>query len=164
MKTTSFAEKRCSVARSLEQVGPWWSLLIIRDAMMGVRRFREFERSLGIAKNTLAKRLAHLVDSGILKKVPSSSGSAYEEYELTKKGADLSPIVMALAQWGDKWAVHEDGPSFEMIDQEAKAEISRIWPRRADGEAIPLRKIVLHPHVNDHDELTDLPLQSGEMK
>ena len=145
MKQTSFADMRCSVARTLDQVGPWWSLLIIRDAMMGVRRFREFERSLGIAKNTLATRLAELVDSGIMTRVAASSGSRHLEYELTEKGRDLAPVIMALAQWGDRWSAHEDGPSFALLDRNSGAEIDRIWPRDDSGNVIDLTDILLRP-------------------
>ena len=143
MKAKSFADMQCSIARSLEHVGPWWSLLIIRDAMMGARRFTHFEKSLGIAKNTLANRLAHLIESGILKKVPASDSSNYEEYVLTEKGRELGPVLMALAQWGDKWAVHEAGPSFAFVDAKTGREVSRIWPRRTDGKKIRLNEIRL---------------------
>ena len=143
MKATSFADMRCSIARCLERVGPWWSLLIVRDAMMGARRFKHFEQSLGIAKNTLASRLAQLVDSGILTKTPATDGSSYDEYELTEQGQDLAPIIMALAQWGDKWAVHHAGPSFSLVDRATGRKISRIWPRRADGQKIPMSEIGL---------------------
>lgn len=143
MKQTSFADMRCSVARTLNQVGPWWSLLIIRDAMMGVRRFKDFERSLGIAKNTLATRLTELVDSDILTRVPSKSGSKYLDYELTDKGRDLAPVIMALAQWGDRWSAHEDGPSFALLDRNSGEEIERIWPRDESGGVIPMTDIML---------------------
>lgn len=143
MKQTSFADMRCSVARTLNQVGPWWSLLIIRDAMMGVRRFKDFERSLGIAKNTLATRLTELVDSGILTRVAAKSGSKYLDYELTEKGRDLAPVIIALAQWGDRWSAHEDGPSFAFLNRNSGEEIERIWPRNDSGEAIRLADITL---------------------
>ena len=143
MKTKSFADMQCSIARSLEQVGPWWSLLIIRDAGMGARRFKHFEKSLGIAKNTLASRLAHLVEAGIMEKVPAADGTSYEEYLLTDKGRELTPVLLALAQWGDRWAVHEAGPSFAFIDDQTGEEVSRIWPRRENGEKIELAEIGL---------------------
>lgn len=134
---------QCSIARSLEQVGPWWSMLIVRDALMGVRRFGQFQRSLGIGKNTLSIRLADLVESGILAKMPAQDGSAYDEYELTEKGRDLAPVLLAMAQWGDKWAVHEDGPSFAIHDRATGTPIPRIQPRRANGKAIAPEDIVL---------------------
>ena len=128
MKHKSFANMQCSIARTLEAIGPWWSFLIIRDAFMGVRRFRDFERSLGIAKNTLTKRLSQLVDEDLLDKVPASDGSKYAEYQLTEKGRELFPILLALTQWGDKWAAHENGPSFAIID-------------KTDGQPLPLQRI-----------------------
>ena len=134
---------QCSIARSLEHVGPWWSLLIVRDAMMGARRFKHFERSLGIAKNTLTTRLTQLVASGILERIPAADGSGYDEYVLTEKGRELSPVLMALAQWGDRWAVHDDGPSFAFIDARTGREVPRIWPRRKDGKKIQLSEIGL---------------------
>ena len=145
MKTKSFADMQCSIARSLELVGNWWSFLIIRDAMMGARRFKHFEKSLGIAKNTLTNRLTKLVESGVLKKVPAEDGSAFEEYVLTDMGRELAPVMMALAQWGDKWAVHQDGPLFTFIDEQTEEEVTRIWPRREDGEMLPLNEISVKP-------------------
>ena len=136
---------QCSIARSLELVGSWWSLLIIRDAMMGARRFKHFQKSLGIAKNTLTSRLNQLIDSDILERVPAKDGSAYDEYQLTPKGRDLGPIILALSQWGDKWAVHPDGPSFEYFDRKTGEDLTAIWPRRANGEAMELRDVGVKP-------------------
>lgn len=155
MKTKSFSDMDCSVARTLEQVGSWWSLLIIREAMMGVRRFRQFEKTLGISKNTLTSRLAQLVESDIMSKAAAEDGSSYEEYLLTKKGRDLAPVMMALAQWGDRWAAHEDGRPYAFIDQATGQEISAIWPRRADGAPIPLSEIGVKPLKTAPDETGD---------
>lgn len=148
MKQASFSDARCSIARTLDKVGQWWALLIIRDAMMGVRRFRDFERSLGISKNTLAARLTELVDNGIMIRVNSTSGAKYLDYELTDKGRDLAPIVMALAQWGDRWSVHEDGPSIAILDGKSGKEIPRLWPRDAEGKIIDLVDIRLRRNRN----------------
>jgi DNA-binding HxlR family transcriptional regulator len=100
MKRTSFARDKCPVARSVEIVGDWWSLLIVRDAFTGKRRFGEFEKSLGVAKNILTVRLKKLVADGVLKLVPASDGSAYQEYALTEKGRGLLPVIVSLGQWG----------------------------------------------------------------
>ncbi len=86
MKRTSLENDECPVARSLDALGDWWSLLIIRDALVGIRRFNEFQKSIGLAKNILTARLRTLVDRGILKTAPASDGSAYQEYVLTPKG------------------------------------------------------------------------------
>src|SRR5262249_53577633 len=86
MRRTSLAHAECPIARALDAIGDWWSLLIIRDALLGLRRFGEFQRSLGLAKNILTVRLRALVDRGILEMAPASDGSAYQEYVLTPKG------------------------------------------------------------------------------
>ena len=95
MRTKSFANMQCSIARTLEHVGSWWSLLIIRDAMMGARKFSHFEHSLGISKNTLATRLSELIEGGILEKVSAPLGGRRDEYILTEQGRDLAPVIIA---------------------------------------------------------------------
>ena len=141
MKQKSFADMRCSIARALDVIGPWWTFLILRDAFMGVRRFKDFERSLGIAKNTLSNRLKLLVDNGLLDKTPGADGSKYSEYQLTEKGKELFPILTALAQWGDKWAAHEDGPSFTIIDKRSGSPIPQQVIVDDTGNPIPEKAI-----------------------
>ena len=97
VKRTSFERDDCPVARSLDAIGDWWSMLIIREALFGVSRFGEFQKKLGLAKNILTVRLRALVDQGILKTAPASDGSAYQEYLLTPKGRGVFPILVALA-------------------------------------------------------------------
>ena len=101
VKRTSLAGDPCPIARSLDAIGDWWSLLIIRDAFLGARRFGEFQRKLGLAKNILSARLHALVDRGILATAPASDGSNYREYVLTPKGRGLFPILVALRQWSE---------------------------------------------------------------
>src|SRR5690349_25055943 len=98
-KRISHKDSMCGVARPLDAIGDWWSLLIVRDAFDGLRRFGEFQRSLGLAKNILSARLKNLIEHGILETVPASDGSAYQEYVLTDKGLDLFPLLTALRQW-----------------------------------------------------------------
>lgn len=143
VKSKSFSEMECSIARTLEHVGSWWSLLIIRDAMMGARRFKHFERSLGIAKNTLSIRLSQLVEANILEKVSASDGTAVDEYLLTERGRELAPVMIALSQWGDKWVPHNEGPSTEIIDAASGAHLPALWPRRENGEKMSLDEIRL---------------------
>lgn len=148
MKPKSFADMRCSIARSLDLVGSWWALLIIRDAMMGARRFKHFETSLGIAKNTLASRLGQLIEAGILEKVAGSGGSAFDEYVLTEQGRELAPVMIALSQWGDKWVPHALGTSTEIIDARDGSPLSQIWPTSRAGEVLPLEKIAMRRAKN----------------
>ncbi len=109
--------------------------------MMGAKRFKHFEKSLGIAKNTLATRLGQLVEGGILDRVPASDGSAFDEYVLTERGRELAPVLIALGQWGDKWVAHEKGPSTEVIDKLDGSPLQKIWPRRENGELMELSDI-----------------------
>jgi DNA-binding HxlR family transcriptional regulator len=126
MKRTSFAKDECPVARSLEVVGDWWSLLIVRDAFTGKKRFGEFQQSLGVAKNILTARLKKLVAGGVLQFVPASDGSAYREYVLTKKGRGLFPVIAALGQWSCA------GSEFKLVDRK-KGKPVRLELRSEDG-------------------------------
>ena len=98
------------MARTLDLVGEWWTLLILRDALGGVTRFGEFQQSLGMAKNILTARLRKLVENGILEQRPASDGSAYQEYIITEKGRSLSVVVDALRNWGEKHLAEGDPP------------------------------------------------------
>lgn len=104
MERKSFADMHCSVAQCLEVVGEWWTLLIVRDALLGVTRFDDFQQRLGISRNVLGQRLARLVELGILTKVPYSEHPPRADYRLTETGRDLWPVVNAMRQWGDKHA------------------------------------------------------------
>lgn len=109
--------------------------------MMGARRFKHFQENLGIAKNTLTRRLNQLVDSGILKKVDAIDGYAHEEYSLTERGRELAPVIIALAQWGDRWVSHERGPASVITVRETDEPLPRIWPRDQDGQELPLEAV-----------------------
>jgi DNA-binding HxlR family transcriptional regulator len=100
----------CSIARALEVVGERWSLLIIRDAFLGLKRFEEFQASLGVARNVLTQRLSRLVDEGILERVRYQERPTRYEYRLTSKGGELGTAVIALLQWGDRHLAGEAGP------------------------------------------------------
>lgn len=104
----------CSVAQCLELVGEWWSLLIVRDAFLGVRRFDQFQQSTGISRNILAERPGRLVDAGIFTKVLYNERPPRYEYRLTDKGRDLWPVITAMRQWGDKYAAPA-GPPIEVL-------------------------------------------------
>ena len=94
-------DQPCPVARSVDLIGDRWSLLIVRDAFDGMRRFSDFQRSLGVARNILSDRLKKLVDAGVLETEAAAEGSAYQAYVLTPRGESLFPVVLALRQWGE---------------------------------------------------------------
>ena len=107
---SSFDGLDCSVARSLEHIGERWTFLILRDAFYGIRRFDDFQESLGIARNILTKRLAKLVDTGIMRKEQYQEHPPRHEYRLTEKGRDLVPLLTSLLAWGDKWETPDEPP------------------------------------------------------
>ena len=102
MKKTSLADMPCPIARTLDVIGEWWTLLIVRDALLGSRRFEEF-RATGIADNILSARLKRLVEDEILERRPYQSHPERFEYVLTAKGRGLLPVIAALGSWGQKW-------------------------------------------------------------
>ncbi len=110
MLHNTYEGQTCSVARALEVVGERWTLLILRDAFQGVRRFDDFQRSLGVARNVLNTRLQRLVDAGLLEKHRYQERPARHEYRLTTMGRDLWPSLLALMQWGDRYLAGDDGP------------------------------------------------------
>ncbi|MDU0954820.1 MAG: helix-turn-helix domain-containing protein [Bradyrhizobium sp.] len=137
VKRTSLEGDGCPIARSLDAIGDWWSLLIIRDAFFGVRRFSAFQRSLGLAKNILTVRLRSLVDHGILTTEPAADGSAYRDYVLTAKGRGLFPILVALRQWSEEFDEHPEEIATMLVDRSHHQPVRKLLLCANDGT--PLR-------------------------
>jgi DNA-binding HxlR family transcriptional regulator len=108
------ADVRCSVARALSVVGDRWTLLVLRDAFLGARRFEQFERSLRCSPHLLSTRLARLVETGVLERRAYCERPVRHEYRLTEKGRDLYPVIASLVTWGDRWMADADGPPVEL--------------------------------------------------
>ena len=136
VKRTSFEKAECPIARSLDAIGDWWSLLIIRDAMMGLRRFSEFQKSLGCARNILTVRLRTLVDQAILKTAPASDGSAYQEYLLTPKGRGVFPVLIALRQWSEEFSFIPDPCATVLVDRDKGRPVQKLELRAQDGRLL----------------------------
>src|SRR5215469_1503589 len=132
MRRTSFGNMQCPIARSLERVGEWWSILILRDASLGLRRFDEFQESLGIASNILARRLKALVEAGLLERRRYSERPPRDEYVLTEAGCDFRPVLWALLAWGNKHFAPE-GASVVVIDSQTGAEADPVLVDRNSG-------------------------------
>ena len=147
-----YDDQHCSVARALEVIGERWTILILRDAFLGVRRFDDFQRSLGIARNVLNTRLQRLVDSGLLERRRYQTRPERHEYRLTDMGRDLWPSIIALMQWGDRHLAGADGPP------------AGIWHRGCGG-ALDDRRVcercgaVLGPH--DVEVVVRVPAEAG---
>jgi DNA-binding HxlR family transcriptional regulator len=140
-----YSAENCSVARTLAVVGERWTLLVLREAYYGVRRFSDFQANLGIARNLLATRLGTLVDHGILdRETYQEPGSrTRQEYRLTAKGRDLFPAVVALMQWGDAYLADPSGPAVE-IQHDGCGEPVRAVLQCAHGHG-PLTARETHP-------------------
>ena len=142
MYRKTFDGMNCSIARALDEVGEWWSLLIVRECTLGTTRFDEFQRRLGIARNVLTARLNRLVELGVLEKVTAEGSERRTEYRLTEKGEDLYPVLIALLQWGDRWAGH-DAP-IHVVDNATGRPIEPV-ALRAGKRTLRLRDVRLEP-------------------
>lgn len=125
MQHKGFDEMPCPIARSLERVGEWWSILILRDAFKGMSRFDQFQKSLGIAPNMLTRRLNTLVDSGLLERRLYSEKPPRHEYVLTDRGRDFRPVLWTLMAWGNKYFPPE-GQTLAIVDAETGEEAEPV--------------------------------------
>lgn len=144
MRRTSFAEMNCSIAQTLEVIGEWWTPLIVRDALMGVTRFEQFQSRLGIARNVLTQRLEHLVRHGILEAVPYQDHPVRYDYRLTEKGRDLWAALVLMRQWGDKWLAN-DGPPVQVIHSTCEQVTEARVVCAACGERLQPSHLELQP-------------------
>src|SRR6266403_3511572 len=132
MQRKSFGQMVCPIARSLERVGEWWSILILRDALHGLTRFDQFQKSLDIAPNMLARRLNALVEAGLLARRRYSERPPRDEYVPTARGRDFRPVLIALLAWGNKHFAPE-GASVQLIDTVTGAAVDPIMVDPATG-------------------------------
>ncbi len=135
MQRKSFGTMQCPIARSLERVGEWWSILILRDAFQGLTRFDQFQKSLDIAPNMLTRRLNALVGSGLLARRPYSAHPPRHEYVLTERGRDFRPVLWALLAWGNKHFAPE-GPSVVLIDRETGTQAEPVMIDNVSGKPL----------------------------
>lgn len=131
------ANAQCSMARAMAVVGDRWSILILREAYYGTKRFDEFEYYIGVAPNILSNRLKRLVDAGIMQRVPLPEHSTRYEYVLTEKGRDFFPAYLALKRWGDNWLAEPEGPQVVFRERAAGREIE--YPKLLAASGKPLR-------------------------
>ena len=135
MQHKSFEGMTCPIARSLERVGEWWSILILRDAFRGLTRFDQFQKSLEIAPNILARRLTKLVESGLLERRLYSERPPRHEYVLTERGRDFRPVMWALLAWGNRHFAPE-GASMVVIDTETGEQADPVLVDRRSGKVM----------------------------
>jgi DNA-binding HxlR family transcriptional regulator len=127
VKRTRFSQWPCSVARTVDLLGDWWTPLVLRECYYGVRRFDDFQRSLRIGRNILTERLNRLVDEGLLERIPYQERPVRHEYLLTEKGRDFFPVMLAMMRWGDRWLAGDEGPPITLrhtpCDHDTQAEV-----------------------------------------
>jgi DNA-binding HxlR family transcriptional regulator len=147
VKRTSLEGDECPIARSLDALGDWWSLLIIRDPFLGIRRFSEFQKNIGLAKNILTVRLRSLVEHGILNTMPASDGSAYQEYVLTPKGRGVFPILVALRQWSEEFDAQPEEIATILVDKEKGRPVRKLELYSEDGRLLTAADTSLKPRA-----------------
>lgn len=135
-KRKSMQDDACPVARSLDLVGDRWSLLLVRDAFDGIRRFSDFQRNLGMARNILSDRLGALVEAGVLAVQPASDGTSYQEYVLTARGEQLFPVVVALRQWGEQQLFAAGEPHSALLSRDSEQPLAYMHPRDKQGRVL----------------------------
>ena len=150
MQHKDLSEMQCPVARTLEQVGEWWSILILRDAFQGLTRFDQFQKSLGIAPNMLTRRLNTLVESGLLERRQYSERPPRHEYVLTERGRDFRPVLWALVAWGNKHVAPE-GESMLIVDAETGERAEPLLIDKRSGRPLrsPEFKVIAGPAANE---------------
>src|SRR4029434_5443641 len=141
MQRKSFGKMACPIARSLERVGEWWSILIIRDALHGFTRFDEFQKSLNIAPNILTRRLSALVDAGLFQRRRYSERPPRYEYILTEKGRDFRPVIVAMFAWGNRHFAPE-GASVLLVDKKTQRAADPVLVDRRSGRPLDERDFV----------------------
>jgi len=168
MKMEKFDPLNGSIAHVLNFLGEGWSMLIIREAFFGIRRFEDFQSHLGIARNILTTRLKRLCDNGILDRVPIKEGAKRHEYLLTSKGKELLPLLITITQWGDKWVYGKNKEPIIFLDRKIGKPISPIRVHAEDGRELKPREIMptAGPGANKQarDRLTELAELAKQME
>ncbi|MFC5825993.1 winged helix-turn-helix transcriptional regulator [Nonomuraea insulae] len=145
MRRTRFDDWPCSIARTVDLIGDWWTPLVMREAFYGARRFEEFQERLGVSRNVLTQRLERLVAEDLLQRVPYQERPTRHEYRLTDKGRDFFTVLAAMIGWGDRWLAGPEGPPVALRD---KVTGEKVRPEVVDattGLPIDVRRIVASP-------------------
>jgi DNA-binding HxlR family transcriptional regulator len=144
MSRKRFEKMNCAAAQALEQIGDWWTLLIVREALYGTKTFSGFQAHLGIAKNILTGRLEALVEHGVLTRRQTKPGAGRYEYLPAEKGEALLPVLVALMQWGDMWVFGGKGP-VEIIDSKDRRPVKQMAVEAFDGRGLGIRDLRFRP-------------------
>jgi DNA-binding HxlR family transcriptional regulator len=140
-KRTDLSQNSCAASRALEIVGDWWSLLIVRDALVGLQRFGEFQKSIGLAKNILSSRLKKLTDGGVLRIESDEASPSKRRYVLTDSGKRLAVLITALWQWGEEHCFQPGEAVPLLIDKATEQPLAKLEIRTADGRVVDPRHL-----------------------
>lgn len=136
MKRKTFEKSPCSIARSLDVIGDWWTPLLVRECLYGLHRFDDFQRWLGIGKNILARRLAQLVAQGVLEKRRYQENPIRHSYHLTEKGVDAARILLAIMPFGEKWSFERGREPIQLFDRKTGRRVRPVVVDRDSGQEI----------------------------
>jgi DNA-binding HxlR family transcriptional regulator len=141
MRRTRFDDWDCSIARSVDILGDWWTPMVIRSALLGARRFEQFTEGLGIPRNVLSERLNRLVAEGIMTKVEYQERPVRHEYRLTAKGIALYPVIVTMLEWGNEWLDWDgDEPPVHLADRETGERVEPVLVDARTGRPLDPRK------------------------
>lgn len=156
MTRTSLKKFNCSIAQTVDLIADRWTMLIIRDAFFGVRSFSKFAERLGVARNVLADRLQALVDNEILERVRIKPDVERFEYQLTERGRELLPVIVALTQWGDRWIFGSGNEPIRLLDREKRVAVRKLTVQDEDGHELGADDLRLAPGPGASADVLDL--------
>ena len=167
MVKKSFSDMACSLAQSMDVIGEWWTMLIIRDFFLGggQRRFEQLRDSLGISRNILTERLKTLTESGVVERVPMQEGGKRCIYQLTEKGRDLLPVLVSIMQWWDRWERSPEERFLNVRDREHNEEIAPVTVMNARGEPLHWGELYMTVRTPEGEiKIPHWPLQWSELE
>jgi DNA-binding HxlR family transcriptional regulator len=140
MRRTRFDDWDCSIARTVDILGDWWTPMVLRSAFLGARRFEQFQEGLGIPRNVLTERLGRMVDEGIMERRLYQDRPARYEYRLTEKGIGLYPVIVTMMEWGNQWLDWETDPPVDLVDRDTGEVLEPVLVDRRTGEELEPRR------------------------
>ncbi|WP_169545531.1 winged helix-turn-helix transcriptional regulator [Sneathiella aquimaris] len=156
MSKKDFKDLNCSIAQTLDQIGEHWTFMILRNAFMGIRRFEDFQQQLSISPTVLSQRLKKLTENDILEKRKSKTDGRSVEYKLTEKGLDIYPILIALMDWGEKYAPSSCGERLLLVDRQDGKPIGPVSVLAHDGRPLTARDVQVRPGNGADEPMIDL--------
>lgn len=148
MKWNDLADEECSIARSAALIGDRWTLMVLRDCFLGIRRFEDFQRRLCISRTIIAERLKRLSEAGVLEKIAYQLRPLRCEYRLTAKGLDLHPVIMAVVHWGDRHLADESGPPLIHRHKSCGCDFHPVMTCSACGGTVEARGVEVRASVS----------------